>query len=156
MPAWTYATLKTALAALNPLPPDIPSQVAAINAQTITLTNQPFAWMAARLAARTAGTGDWSRVIARSRQTPALPPATANDAACLAAINAVQLSDNDIIDPTNAAEWATFQAGLTALAATGDLAAATIVAINALTTTTLPAWVPAVTAGDVQTAEAQP
>jgi hypothetical protein len=154
--AWTYAALKAALAALSPVPPDIPSQVAAINAQTITLTNQPFAWSVAKALARTATTGDWSRIVARARQTPTLPPATATDAAILMAINAVEAEDADVMDPTNAERWATLQAGLAALQAIGDISAATVAAINALTTVTQPAWVPAVTAGDVQTAEAQP
>ncbi|WP_428485934.1 hypothetical protein [Rhodopila sp.] len=163
MQPWTYAALKTAVAALSPVPATLDLVVAAINAQSTTLTSQTFPWSAAKLIARQASTGDWSRIVARARGTPALPPASTADQAILAAINAVESLDSDIIDPTNAPTWAAFQAGLAALGpsgpggiGSGDISAATIAAITALTTVTGPAWVPAVTAGQVQTAEAQP
>lgn len=153
---WTYADLKTAITALSPMPSGFQAIANAINGQTTTLTNQPVKWADAKRLARTASTGDWSRIVARSRQVPAVPPATATDSAILAAINAVESADADVIDPTNSAEWTAFQNGLSALQAAGDLASATVSAIQALTSVTGPKWVPAVTPGDVQTAEAQP
>ena len=86
---------------------------------------------------------------------PILPPVTANDAAIIAAINAVESSDSDIVDPAIAATWAAFQSGITSLCNIGDLSAATVSTISALTTKTVPMWDPPVTAGDIQTAMAQ-
>ena len=100
----------------------------------LTLTNQPVSWSSIKRVARTASTGDWARVLARSEQTPNLPPATSTDAAILAAKNAVSSLDTDLIDPTNTAEWSALQNGLSALQAEGDMAASTVAAINALPT----------------------
>jgi hypothetical protein len=153
--SWTYAQLQAADAALVPTQSDPAQAAIVLNAQTIILNNQPVAWPAAKRIARTSSTGDWARIVARARQIPTLPPMTATDAAILAAINAIESEDTDIIDPANTAEWTAFQTGLNALQATGDISVATISAISALTTSIVPAWIPAVTAGDVQTARGQ-
>jgi hypothetical protein len=147
--AWTTAQLQAAIAALD-VPDDSDAQIAGLlNAQTVVLSEQPFPWGQALLLARTAATGDWARIVARSRQTPALPPATPTDAAILAAINATESQPGDVIDPTDAATWAAFQAGLAALEASGDLSSATIAAIGALTTVTAAAWTPPIQPNDV-------
>lgn len=153
--AWTYTQLKAAIATLSPTPVGPAAIAAVLNAQTVTLAAQPITWGPVKLLARTSATGDWSRIVARSRMTPALPPASTLDAAILAAINATEGMDNDVIDPGNAAAWATFQGGMAALEATGDIAAATVAAILALTGPTVPMWQPLICSGDVQTAEAQ-
>lgn len=153
MPAWTHAQLKAAYIALGS-PADLGAAATTLNAQTVTLSNQPFAWSSGKAIARRAATGDWSRIVARSRQVPALPPATALDAAILAAINAVEAEDGDVIDPTNAAEWGAFQGGISALATEGDISSATIAAITALTSPTVPVWEPPVTGADIQNAKA--
>jgi len=150
--AWTYAQLAAAYNALSPVPASLSDACAALNAQTTTLTNQPITWLATKKIARIASTGDWSRIVARSRQVPALPPVTATDVAILAAINAEQSEDADILDPTNTAQWDAFQAGISALEASGDLTSATAAAIVALATVVMPTWQPAVTPGDLQTA----
>jgi hypothetical protein len=154
--AWTFNQLKAAIAALSPVPDGVSAIAAAINAQTVTATGAPFQWLAAKVLARTAPTGDWARIVARSRQTPTLPPVTPTDAAILAAINATESGDTDLIDPGSTATWAAFQGGISALEASGDLASATASAILALADPTLPAWQPPVTEGDIQTAMAQP
>ena len=126
-----------------------------VEALTITLTNQPIPWPTVETIARTSATGDWSRIVARSRQVPTLPPATATDAAILAAINATESQNTDVLDPTNAPVWAAWQAGFAALEATGDLAATTVAAITALTTQTVLTY-PGVTQNDIWVARGQP
>lgn len=153
---WTLAQIKAADAALSPAQPDPAAAAAALNAQTVSQTNRPILWADAKKVARTSSTGDWSRIVARSKQTPTLPPATANDAAILAAINAVESEDGDLIDPANSAQWTTFINGISSLEAAGDLSSATAAAIQGLTSVTTPTWQPPLTAGDVQTARVQP
>lgn len=151
---WTYAQVKAADVKLAIS--DLTAATAALNAQIMTATNQTFTWLQAKTVAQTSITGDWSRIVARSRQTPTIPPVTGTDVAILAAINATEMSDTQVIDPTIAAGWSAVQSGLSALQTIGDLSSASVSAINALTTVTSPVWSPALTAGDVQTARAQP
>ena len=149
--AWTYQALAAAYNAITPAPADHAAAAVAINAPTVTTTGQPFLWSQATFIARTSVTGDWGRIVARSRQTPALPPVTAIDFAILAAINAVEGVGTDVIHPVDPA-WAAMQAGFAALLATGDISAATVAAIEALTISVSPAWEPPVTADDIASA----
>ena len=128
-----YPQIGTAWSAISPAPASLSAGLAQVRAYQVTLTNQIVALSAAKRIARMAATGDWGRVMARSDQVPNLPPTTATDAAILAAKNVTSMPDTDQIDPTNAGEWATFQNGLSALQAIGDLSAATVTAIGALT-----------------------
>ena len=151
---WTMSQLKAAMAAYPAPQPTTPDAwAAALNTQTTTLTNQPFTLGQARVIARQSLAGDWARIVMRSRQTATLPPATATDAAVLAAINVCAGSDGDVIDPNSSATWAAWQAGMAALEASGDLSSASAAAIAALTTKTVEVWQPALTAGDIQNAE---
>ena len=150
----TYAQIKQAIAALPaPVPTDPSAVAAALNAQTVAMQNQPFPLSAARLIARQSASGDWARIVTRARMTANLPPTTAADMAILAAINVCAGGDSDVIDPANTATWTAWQEGVGALEASGDLSAATVAAIAALTTMTVPAWVPAIQAIDVATAQ---
>lgn len=153
---WSYSEVKAADAAQQPPIADLTQAAETLNAQTITVSNRPFKWRDAKRIARAAPTGDWSRIVARARMTPALPPATPGDAAILAAINAVESNDEDIIDPTDSAAWQALQAGIAALHGIGDLSTATIAALGELTTVIVPKWDPRLDAGHIQTARAQP
>lgn len=129
-----YPALKAADADLSPPVPDPAQAVAAIRLLTTTKTGQPFKWKVARRIAREAPTGDWSRIVVRARQMPADPPATIKDFAILAAINAVESVDDDIIDPNDPASWQAWENGLGALQAVGDLNADTVTKLNGLPT----------------------
>ncbi|MBW4089882.1 MAG: hypothetical protein HIU82_02065 [Proteobacteria bacterium] len=133
---WTPAQIGTAWSEISPTPASLNAGLAQVQAYVVTLTNQPVSWHSVKLIARTSTTGDWGRVLARSDQTPALPPTTSVDAAILAAKNAVSMQDTDMVDPTNTTHWDAFQAGLSTLEASGDLSSATVAAINALTSVT--------------------
>ena len=155
--AWTYAALKGALATLSPAPAqgDFAGAATALNAQTKTAAGQAFTVHAAKLVAQTSGNMSWARILQRAEATAAIPPATAADGAILAARTIASMDDAQMVDPSSAG-YSAWQAGLSALQAVGDLTAADVAAINALASVTAPAWNPPVTAGDVQTAEAQP
>ena len=154
---WTYAALKGAIAALSPPPAlgDYAGAAAVLNAQTATLTGQAFTVHAAKIVAQTSTNMSWARILQRAQATAAIPPATATDAAILAARTVASMDDAQVVDPSSAG-YAAWQAGLNALQGVGDLTTADVAAINALATVAAPAWSPPVTAGDVQTAEAQP
>ena len=151
--AWTYAQLKAAIAAL---PAGTAGIAAAINAQTVAMTNVIVLWTDMKAVLRTAPTGDWAKIVMRSRMPSVVPPVSAQDFAVMAAINAVQSENTDRFDPTNAQVWAAVQSGINALANVGDVAPATLTILNSLTSRTSPVWEPPVTAGDIQTAGAQP
>lgn len=150
---WTNDELKVAIGGLSPMPPDDNAIANVLNVQTVARTGQPFPWGKVKGVARRSATGDWARIVARARQMPVLPPATALDVAILAAINATEGVDSDIIDPAHAEAWGAFQGGVAALRASGDLSVATASAIAALASQTGLLWEPPVTAADVQTAK---
>lgn len=150
----TYAQIMTAISALPlPTPTDPVTIAGLLNAQTMTLNNQPFMLSQARMMARLSMTGDWARIVTRSRMTANLPPTTVADMAILAAINVCAGGDTDVIDPSNSAAWAVWQAGMAALEASGDLSAATVAEISALTTVTVPVWIPELQPNDIKTAQ---
>jgi hypothetical protein len=142
-----YGAIKAAIAALSPMPVGPDAIAGALNAQTVQAA-VPFAWSDARLITQLSGS--WSKVVLRSRLTD-------GGAANLAAINAYEMDGGTLFEPSNTAATATLAAGLTALLASGDITQADVTAIQALAgLQTVPVWVPPLTAGDVQTAEAQP
>lgn len=151
---WTYAKLKAADAALGIADPG--AAAAALAAQTVTLTGQPFPWSAAVVVAQESVNFSWSRIQARSKQTATLPPSTATDYAILAALSAISTPLDRVIDPSNTVAWQTLLGGMQALVGIGDMIAADVTAIEALGTQVVPTWQPAPTAGDLQTARAQP
>lgn len=152
---WTYAALKAAVAALGTMP-DIAGTVMALNAQTVTLTGQTFTVHQAKLIAQTSPNFSWAKITQRAQQTAMIPPATLEDGAILAARTITSMADSQTVDPSLSGAWMAWLQGLAALAAVGDLSAADVAAISALPSSTVPVWVPTVTAGDVQTAEVQP
>lgn len=98
-----HQLIGTAWGKISPAPASLSAGLAGVQAYVVPLTNQPVSWQAVKRIARTSSTGDWGRVIARSQQTPNLPPSTSTDSAILAAKNAVSMLDSDTVDPTNAA-----------------------------------------------------
>jgi hypothetical protein len=157
---WTYAQIKAADAALSPAIPDIAASAAALNAQTTTLTQPSNAVSVASIHGNLllASTGDWLKVEALAAEAyssgyPMSP--TANDNAINAAKLATTLASSKVdgIDP---ADWSAFLAQLQVLVTNGAVAQQTQNQIVALAVTTIPAWSPPLTAGDVQTARAQP
>jgi len=104
--------------------------IAPINVARVFITGE------AKTIARQSATGDWSRIVLRSRQVATIPPATANDVAVLAAINVTESLDTDPIDQSNTATWPAWQAGIAALEASGDLSSASAALIAALSTQT--------------------
>lgn len=119
---------------------DVLANLAALNAEVVTMDNQPVRWGDAKGIARGAPTLDWSRIIARSRHSATLPPATAEDMAVLVAINATESGDGDELNPANERGWAAFLAGLGALQAVGDLSQDTVDRIKALARRETPWW----------------
>ena len=154
MPAWTYLQLKAAYVAIGS--PPLAAAVATLNAQTVAVTNAIILWPDMKAVLRMAPTDDWEKIVIRSRMPSVVPPVSAQDFAVMAAINALESESTDRFDPTNAPVWAAVQAGIQALANVGDVAPATVAILASLTSKTSPVWEPPVTAGDIQTAGAQP
>ena len=154
MPVWTYAQLKAAYIAAGS--PAVAAAVATLNAQTVAMTNVIVLWADMKSILRMAPTYDWDKIVMRSRMPSVVPPVSAQDFAVMAAINALESESTDRFDPTNAQVWAAVQSGINALAAVGDVAPATVTILASLTSKTSPVWEPPVTAGDIQTAGAQP
>lgn len=155
---WTYKGLsglravKQADADLYPTCPDPAQAAAALNSQGVP---SPIKWPDVKHLARVSISGDWARVITRSKQAANLPPQNRIDLAILAAINAVESLEGDTIDPSDSAQWAMFRDGMAALHAVSDLSSATMQAILALATP-LPVWVPPLTEDVVKAARDLP
>lgn len=124
-----YAALRALLAEEPYAGMDDAAAAVALNAATVERPRR-FRWREARRLAQMARR--WPMVLVRARQTPSLPPATEQDFAILAAINATSMDDDQEIDPANTGEWAAFSAGLSALTASGDLSEVVADAIRAL------------------------
>jgi hypothetical protein len=152
---WTYASLKAAIAALSPMPASPDQIAAAVNAQTIAATADV---MCADVEKVVVPTGEFFAIYQTSLKTPSgQTPATQTDQVIAAAWAFYRMLNQwTTIQTSNAAVLAAVRAGLTGLQSAGLLSAASVAAIDALWTANAPVWVPAVTAGDVQTAEAQP
>ncbi|HTJ88882.1 MAG TPA: hypothetical protein VL356_01700 [Acidocella sp.] len=155
--AWTYATVKAADAALSPAVADPGAAAAALNAQTTTQA-VPVSIATLHGILMLASTSDWDRITVRSAAAyssgwPANPATT--DAAIAAAKLAVSLAGSKV-DSVSVADWPGFLAPLQVLQTAGDVSAASYTAIAALGSVTAATWQPALTAGDIQTARAQP
>lgn len=135
-------SLAAAIAALSPPAGSVSDALERLSAETTTLTNQPFAAVRAKVIAQTSANLSWGKIVQLSR-------GTGTDVATLAAITIYEVLDSQTIDPTNAAAWAAWNAGIAALQAGGYLSADDVTAISALTTVTAPTW-PGLTYGDVQ------
>lgn len=105
---------------------------APVPTETPPAAPRSFAWGEARAIAQSYG--QWPAVVVRSRGNPTTPPASAEDLAILTAINAVSMEREQRIDPTDAAAWTAFQAGMQALVGAGDLTPPVAAAILALGT----------------------
>lgn len=157
--AWTYATLKTAAAALAGTP--TPAQAAAtLNAQTTTSAPQDVAWNAIRDVLM--NNFDWGPLVQTA--TVAVGGALPGGGAQTQAIQAAAASIRECclyggtFNASNQTNWNRLVAAANLLtpAAVGGISAASATAVVALRTPTVPTWQPAVTAGDIQTAGAQP
>ncbi len=91
---------------------------------------RPFKWGEARGIAQAHGC--WPFIVLRSRKTPNLPPASMEDGAILAAINAVGTEREQVIEASDPNVWAAFSGGIQAFLAVGDLTQAAADAILAL------------------------
>ena len=152
--AWTPAELKVAYQALSPTPASYEAAAATLNAQTTTVTvSVPIMDVAAYLGL--AGRLGALESFAKS------PPSGASAESIVAAQELWEMiSSPDAFPPFNMAEAtvaSAIEAMLTALASpgtgiTGPIDSTDQATILGLATQTVPAWQPAVTAGDVQTA----
>ena len=153
--AWTYAALKAAITALNPMPADMPGVVAAINGQLITVVLD-------------IAVSDIDRIIVPTgelfalQQLSSIPlsgttPPTPRDQAIVAAWNFAQiLARWTTIQTSVPSIWTSCQAVLTGLQSAGVLSSASVSAITAMRTGQIPVWYPPVNLNDIQTAEVQP
>lgn len=146
---WTYPALKAAVAALSPVAATDAAAAAAINAQTTTLAAQDFPASAARDVLLTAM--EWPHVVLRARGTPSgVTPPSSSDQAIAAAIAATELAAGSVVvRASQAASWTAFSNAMSALEAVGDISAASVAAIGALRTPTIPTWQPPVSAADI-------
>jgi hypothetical protein len=120
-------------------PGTVAARLAQLAAITVAVLNQPTTYGAIRKILKTGDNLDWATIYARSRQTPAFPPASATDAAILGAIMLVSTTDGDALDPTTGA-WTKFNVLMANLAGAGDLSAGSTAAIAALITVQVPWW----------------
>jgi hypothetical protein len=142
---WTQLDLLAAIKLISDSM-DVECITATLNAQTTTLTEQPFTWGQARKIAN--NTGCWANVILTARQTPsALPPVSPADIAIYASIQASSYSDTDVIDPS--INGTLFNESLAALLEAGIVTQDCVDQIIALATVTVPVWTRAVTETDV-------
>jgi hypothetical protein len=154
---WTITDLQTTDSALGI--DDIAAAAAAINQQKITLTQQDTAIVDMQRVLLSSATGDWAKIVARSRMSLT---GTAVDGAILAAINACALvnaaqAGTLRVVQTSVPEIATaFNQSLQGLLAVGDITQDSVNSIEALQTVIKDQWIPPVTAGDIQTARSQP
>lgn len=153
--AWTYPALKTAADALVGVV-GFQAQADALNAQVQALINRATTYGAVRAILKQAPTGDWAKIVARSKTTATLPPVTGADIGVLAAILLVSVEDADVLDPNLTAFWTQFTSWMGNLATLGDLSAASRTAVLALISGTGPVWLPAITPRDIWIAQGQP
>ena len=144
--AWTYTQLRAAIAALPAGTADI---AAAINAQTVASDILPGGVFAI-----ITPTGEAFSISQMAKLAPsgAAPP-TPKDQAIGVAWSFMDILDRfGSVQVTNPSIWTSVQNSLAALVAAGLLSPASSLAIQGLRLQ--PAWVPAVTASDVNVAQA--
>jgi hypothetical protein len=156
---WTYATLKTAAAALGGSP--TPAQAAAtLNAQTAVGAAQDVAWSAIRDVLM--NDFDWGTLVQAA--TIAVGGTLPGGGTQTLAIQAAAASIRECclyggtFAASNATVWARLVAAANLLtpASVGAITSASASAVVALRTPTVRVWDPPVTSGDVQTAGVQP
>lgn len=145
--AWTYAQVKAACAGMAGTETEI---AAALNAQTkqadVNISGNDCRSILLR-------TGEWGALVMLANTAPsATIPAQLVGAAIVARDT---LASDLAIEIHNSAVAAGVAQMLGALVSAGVISATSQAAMLALGTVTQPVWVPALTAGDVQTAKAQ-
>lgn len=153
--AWTYAALKAAITALNPMPADMPGIVAAINGQ---LSSVILDITVSDIDKIVVPTGElFALQQLSSAALSGTTPPTQRDQVIVAAWNFSQiLARWTTLETRDSQVWASSRAVLVGLQAAGVLSSASVAAITALRSGQTPVWQPPVTTGDIQTAEAQP
>jgi len=144
--------------ALSPVPASLAAGVVSLNTQTTTLTGQNISTQAAFDILESSATGDWAKIVLRSRGTlSGSSPPTATDNAVSAAIEATVLlqSGEATIETSNAGVAALLSSWLSALVTSGDMSSASEAAILAMTSVTSPAWQPPLEIADLQACQAQ-
>ncbi len=155
-----YAALRAAYAALSPAPASLADAAATLNTQTRTsmLPVAPVPVASVHGVLLLAPSLDWQRIetLAATPYSAGWPASPAQaDMLVAAARNAVTLATSQVtaIQP---ADWGGFLASLSVLSQAGAVSAASLAAVQALAVFAQPAWSPALTVGDLQTALAQP
>ncbi len=148
---WTYAALKAALAALAPAPDSLEAKAEAINAQAGQQTvDVPARDVRGVLYAR-------GKLPAVSRKAIDARLGTDSSDPAFAALHLVEMwGEGATIPMTIPAIAAQCEADLALLVGAEIITEDDKAAALSLATRTRPIWDPPVTAGDVQTAEAQP
>ena len=153
--SWTYSQLKAAIGQLSPTPPDVSSIAAAINAQ-MQQTAQNL--QVSDIEKILVPTGELYAITQTAAKTPSgSSPPTAADQVIAAAWAFSRMLDRWVtIETSTSTIWTACSSVMSDLETAGLLSAASVTAIGALQLPNAPVWEPAVTVGDVQTAEAQP
>lgn len=150
--AWTYAQVKAADAALNPAQADPALAAAALNAQTTALAQPASDIGLGDIQGVLLLSGDWLKIQTEAAKSGATGATTDPITLSILAIQLVQSKAATVA----AANWTSFVGMLQVLEANSVVSSASLTAIQALATMTVPTWQPALLAGDVQTARAQP
>lgn len=156
--SWTHAQVAAAFNALSPAPASLAAGVVILNTQTTTLTGQNISAQAAFDILETSATGDWAKIVLRSRGTlSGSSPPSATDNAVSAAIEATALlqSSEATIETSNAGVATLLGSWLAALVASGDVSSASEAAILALASVTEPTWQPPLEIADLQACQTQ-
>lgn len=147
--AWTYQQLKDADAALGI---DDPAQAAAaLNAQTDTVLVDVSA---ADARAVLLITGEWFKVKQLAKQPLTGGPADQVIAAADICIDTLTLAST--LPTGDPAQWEAMQPMIQGLLAAGVVSQSSVDAWVAMRSRTMPKWQPALDAGHIQTARAQP
>lgn len=153
--AWTYADVKTAIAALNPMPADNAGIADALNAQTHSI-NRDISVSAVQKVLVPTGELFAVNQIAAKPLSGTNPP-TQEDQVTVAAWALSRMLDRwEVIETSQDAVWTDSLRSLNGLMAANVLTSASVNAISALRTVAAPVWDPPLTVGDIQTAKAQP
>ncbi len=148
---WTYAALKTAYQAITPAPAELTAACATLNAQTVDVAADLATTDVDRVLVPTGEMYAVTQLAAKA--TSGASPPTAEDQAIVAAWNVVRmLTQWQTIQTSNATLAGQVKAALSGLVAAGVVSSASVAALEALMTQTVPVWQPALTVGDLQTA----
>jgi hypothetical protein len=160
MMTWTYQQLKTAYQAISPVPANYTAAAVTLNAQTTTSAPLDLQWAAIRDVLM--NDFDWGGLVqcVQTSVGGVLPGGATQTVAIQAAAIAIRECCvwGGTLNASNTTVWnkLTAAANLLTPGGVGGISAASANAVVAMRTPTVPAWSPAVTAGDVQTAVTQP